>query len=90
MADQAAVTLSWSVYSALVLYLGFAFDFKNLRITSLVMFGVTIAKVFLVDLARLDEVVRVLVLIVLGGLLLLAGYIYVRKRQGAPKERDTD
>ncbi|MCH7904057.1 MAG: DUF2339 domain-containing protein [Armatimonadetes bacterium] len=90
MAEQAALTVSWSIYAALVLYLGFRFDFKNLRITSLVMFGVTIAKVFFVDLAKLDEIIRVLVLIVLGGLLLLAGYIYVRKRQGAPKERDAD
>ena len=80
MQHQAALTASWSVYAAAVLTLGFAWDFKNLRITSLIMFGVTIAKVFLVDLAELEDLVKVLVLLVLGLVILGGGYLYVRAR----------
>jgi LPXTG-motif cell wall-anchored protein len=61
-------------------------DVKPLRITSLALFGVTIGKVFLVDLAELEAYIRVFLLIAIGALLILGGYIYLRRREdmGAP------
>jgi hypothetical protein len=86
IAAQASITLSWSLYAGIVLALGFVYDARQLRICSLALFGVTLAKVFLVDLSALEAYVRVFLLIAVGGLLILFGYVYVRRRARQPEE----
>jgi hypothetical protein len=83
MAYQASITFSWSVYAGTLLALGFLLDVKHLRIVSLAIFGVTLFKVFLVDLSALEAYIRVFLLIAVGGLLILAGYVYIRLRRDA-------
>jgi uncharacterized membrane protein len=83
MESQGALTASWTLYAALILTLGFVLKEKPLRMTSFALFGVTIAKVFLIDLAELDDLIKVIVLVLLGFVLIAGGYIYVRLRQAA-------
>ncbi len=86
MESAASMSFAWSTYAGVLLKIGFVLDVKPLRITSLALFGVTIGKVFLVDLAELEAYIRVFLLIAIGALLILGGYIYLRRREdmGAP------
>jgi uncharacterized membrane protein len=83
METQPAVTLSWGLYGGLLIALGFLLEQKVLRIASFVAFAVTIVKIVTVDLSELDPMLKVLVLIVLGTIMILGGYIYVRRRNAA-------
>jgi uncharacterized membrane protein len=83
METQPAVTLSWGLYGGMLIALGFLLEQKVLRIASFVAFAVTIVKIVLVDLSELDPMLKVLVLIVLGSIMILGGYIYVRRRNAA-------
>ncbi len=79
MSDNAALTLGWTVYALALIAAGFLFDRKELRISSLVIFGGTVGKVLLVDLAAVDQAVRVGLLLLLGGGLIAGGYAYIRR-----------
>jgi len=52
----------------------------SIRYFAMVVFAVTTAKVFFVDLAELDRIYRVMSVIGLGILLLLTSWLYQRSR----------
>jgi hypothetical protein len=90
MRVSAAVTLAWSAYALILMSWGFARRFRLLRYWSLAVFGCTLVKVVLVDMAALDAALRVGVLMVLGVAMLGVGYWYVRNKgllnaDGGPK-----
>jgi uncharacterized membrane protein len=49
---------------------------KNLRITAIVFFGVTLAKLFLYDIADLNAIAKTIVLVLLGIILLITSFLY--------------
>ena len=59
-----------------LLAIGFARRIAPLRYLAIALFGVTIIKVFVVDLANLETVYRIVSFIVLGVLLLAASFLY--------------
>ncbi|HVK80152.1 MAG TPA: DUF2339 domain-containing protein, partial [Verrucomicrobiae bacterium] len=61
----------WAIFSAIVLWTGTATRNALLRWTGLALFLVTTAKVFLIDMARLDGVIRAASFLGLGGVLVL-------------------
>jgi len=75
-----AVSVVWGIYALAMLLGGLQFNYKALRITGLVLFVTTIAKVFLFDLADSDVLYRLVAFFILGIALLLAAYAYLRKR----------
>ena len=52
-----------------------------LRLTGLALFAVVAWKVFFVDLARLEQIYRIVAFIVLGLLALVGAYAYMRFQQ---------
>ena len=66
---QMALSVLWAVYATAVLAAGFRLRRARLRWTALGLYGVTVAKVFLLDMAGLDEVFRILAFLVLAVLL---------------------
>jgi hypothetical protein len=80
---SAAVTLAWTIYAVILVIVGFRFSMKTLRYLSFVVFGATLGKVMLLDLAALDPGIRVAVLMALGLAMIGGGYWYVRSRQVA-------
>jgi len=75
-----AVNVVWAGYAFAMLLGGLRFDRKALRLTGLLLFAVTLAKVFLVDLAGSDVLYRLVAFLALGAVLLAAAYAYLRKR----------
>jgi uncharacterized membrane protein len=51
------------------------------RFGAMALFGITVIKVFLVDLSRLDAGYRILSFLVLGGMLIVASFMYTRFRE---------
>ena len=76
-----AITLVWTGYSLATLLAGIAVRSANLRKLSLAFFGLTIGKVFLVDVWHLHATIRTFAFIALGGTLLLVSWLYRRYRQ---------
>jgi uncharacterized membrane protein len=68
---QTALSVAWTVYAATLLALGFRLRSLRLRWAALIVFGVTLFKVVLVDMAELPGLYRVLAFfalaLVMGG-----------------------
>ena len=78
LARQVTLSIAWAAYAVTLVAVGIARRYAPIRYLAIAMLTGTIAKVFLVDLARLDRVYRVLSVIGLGVLLILASYLYQR------------
>jgi len=70
------LSILWSVYSLLLVGLGIFQKKKHLRIFALVLFGITLAKLFLYDISNLSTISKTIVLIILGLLLLIISFLY--------------
>ncbi len=78
----------WMLYSLLLFAVGMVRSSVAPRYASIVLFGVTILKIFLSDLSFLDTPYRIASFMVLGLILLLVSFIYQRYRHvifGTPK-----
>jgi len=80
-----AVSVAWGCYGLGLLVGGLRFGRRSLRMTGLALFFVTVAKVFLVDLAGKDALYRLMGFGMLGGVLLLAAYAYLRNQDAFNK-----
>jgi uncharacterized membrane protein len=77
---QMSVSILWAVYATAILALGFRLRLAWLRWTALGLFVVTAVKVFLVDMAGLDQIYRIVAFFVLAIFLGLAAWAYQRIR----------
>jgi uncharacterized membrane protein len=72
------LSISWTVYSIVLLVIGIFKKSTYNRFLSIALFCVVIFKVFLIDTSNLDNLSRFYSFITLGFILLLAGYLYYR------------
>ncbi len=75
---NAAISIFWTLWAVLLITLGMVYRSALLRWSALVLFGVTIIKVFLFDLSVLKTIYRVVSFMVLGVILLAASFLYYR------------
>jgi uncharacterized membrane protein len=80
---QVLLSAFWSVTGLAALVYGLLRDERRFRLGGLALLGIAIVKVFLYDLASLDEIYRVLSFIALGLLLLASAFAYQRIRRTA-------
>lgn len=81
---QLGLTVLWTFYALGAMALGLRQASAKLRLAALALFGLTVAKVFMVDLAGLDAGYRILSFLLLGSVLILASFVYARSgRRGA-------
>lgn len=79
-AKQLSISVLWAIYSIALIVVGILKRYRTIRLFAMGLFGLTIVKVFFVDLASLEAGYKVLSFIVLGAILLLAAYLYQRFR----------
>lgn len=88
LARQLSLSIAWAAYGVMLVAAGLRWGYAPVRYLAIGLFAITIGKVFLVDLARLDRVYRMLSVVGLGLLLLMASFLYQRLRAqqetGAP------
>jgi uncharacterized membrane protein len=80
LARQLALSIVWAVYAVALVAIGIWRDYRPVRYLAIIIFAFTIVKVFVVDIATLDRVYKMLSVMVLGILLLVASYLYQRLR----------
>jgi uncharacterized membrane protein len=79
-ARNMGLSILWTLYGFAAMGLGIRRDVAALRFGGLALFALTVAKVFLVDLAGRAAVFRILSFLVLGAVLMLASFLYTRYR----------
>jgi uncharacterized membrane protein len=72
------LTVSWSVAALLIFLAGFAMRERIYRLGGMAILVWAIGRVFAVDVWQLDTLFRILSFLVLGGVLLLLGFLYNR------------
>jgi uncharacterized membrane protein len=73
---QAYVSVAWGVYALILLVVGLRKDWHQLRLAALATLFLVVAKLFLVDLAQLEAIWRVLLFMGFGGLFLVMSYYF--------------
>jgi uncharacterized membrane protein len=72
--------VTWAAYATGAIVAGIRRRYAPARYFAMVVFALTIAKVFLVDMAELERVYRIVSIIGLGVMLLATSYMYERFR----------
>ncbi len=83
------LSIWWGVYALILVGLGIYHHRKYLRISSIGLFGVTLAKVFLYDIADLDTISKTAVFISLGVLMLIVAFLYNKFKSVIFETRET-
>lgn len=78
--QQLSLSVIWTVYSGVLLTIGILKRQVLLRVMALILLGLTILKVFFVDLSALDKIYRIISFTVLGIILLAVSFLYQRFR----------
>jgi uncharacterized membrane protein len=73
---QMALSVVWAIYAAVLAAIGFIRRSSATRWASLSLFALTVVKAMLIDMARLQQLYRIIVFFVLGVLLLLVTWGY--------------
>jgi uncharacterized membrane protein len=77
---QLLLSVGWLVYSIILMALGIWKRSRIVRIEAIVLFGVSILKIFIYDLSFLDTLYRTFSFVGLGVILLAVSYLYQRYR----------
>ncbi|MCQ8129014.1 DUF2339 domain-containing protein [Methylomonas rivi] len=75
------VSILWSAFALTLVFLGIKRQIAMFRLVGLGLFALVAWKVFFIDLARLEQLYRILAFIVLGMLALGGAFFYMRYQQ---------
>ncbi len=76
LVGQMMLSATWGAYAAGMTAVGIKRRYAPIRYLALVVFGITVLKVFTVDFSQLDSVYRIVSSLALGLLLVGASYLY--------------
>ena len=82
-ASSLALSAIWTILASIFIGVGMLRAFPPLRFLAMALFGLTVLKVFLVDLSSLGGIYRILGFIGVGLVLLAVSFLYQRGRRGA-------
>ncbi len=77
---QLSLSVIWALYASLLTSIGIFYRIRSARIVGILLLGITVLKLFLLDLSTLKPLFRIVSFIVLGLLLLAVSYGYNRFR----------
>jgi uncharacterized membrane protein len=87
------LSILWGAYALMLIVLGLKKDEKYLRVMAIVLFSVTLIKLFLYDMADMSTISKTIVMIILGALLLVASFLYnkvKKKTDDETKDKDSN
>jgi hypothetical protein len=70
------LSILWGIYALWLISLGIWKQKKHLRIGAIVLFGLTLVKLFVYDISHLDTISKTIVFVSLGVLLLIISFLY--------------
>jgi len=74
------ISILWTLFALSFVLLGIWKDCVELRLAGLILFAIVAGKVFLVDLAHLEQIYRIIAFLVLGVLVLAGALLYLKYR----------
>ena len=77
---QLALTVFWTLFAIGLMWLGFRLGRSRLRWFSMVLFGITVLKLFVVDMANVQQIYRIVAFFILAMVLGLVARTYQRFR----------
>jgi uncharacterized membrane protein len=78
---KAGLSITWGICAFIIMWLGMKFNNKTLRIISLTLILVTLAKLFLSDIRNIPVGGKIAAFILLGVLLLIISFMYQRLKK---------
>jgi uncharacterized membrane protein len=81
LAEQLTLSVTWAFYAVVLIALGIRRRYAPARYFAIALFGLTVAKVLMNDIAGLDRFYRMLTVLAVGVLLLVASYLYQRRNE---------
>ena len=70
------LSILWGIYALFMIVLGIWKKKRYLRITAIVLFGITLLKLFLYDVSHLGTIAKTVLFLSLGILLLIISFLY--------------
>ena len=81
--SQVGLSVLWTLYAAAAMAWGFIRSAPVVRYAALGLFGLTIVKVFVVDLSTISTLYRIVSFLILGLVLLAVSFLYQRLRSAS-------
>jgi hypothetical protein len=78
---KAGLSILWSICSFVFMWLGMQYSIRSLRIISLTLFTITLAKLFVYDIKNIPPGGKIAAFILLGCLLLVVSFMYQRLKK---------
>ena len=75
------ISAGWAAYSIVLVIVGIAWRIRPIRLMAITVFGLTILKVFLLDLREMDKIYRIIASMGLGTILLAVSLMYQKYRR---------
>jgi hypothetical protein len=72
------LSILWSIYALVLIIMGISKQLKHLRVIAIIMFSITLVKLFLYDTDGLGTIGKTVVFVTVGILLLIVSYLYNR------------
>lgn len=76
LVHRVGYSIMWALYALGLIFLGFRKQSKLLRVAGIILFGLTLVKIFLVDLIDISTESRIFLFVAVGILLLVTSYLY--------------
>jgi hypothetical protein len=70
------LSILWGIYALLLIIMGISKKKKHLRIAAIVLFAITLIKLFFYDIAQMQTIAKTIVFVSLGILLLIISFLY--------------
>jgi uncharacterized membrane protein len=83
VARQMMLSASWVMYAALLVLVGMRTKYAPIRYFAMALFGVSLLKIFLIDVATVGGIYRVIGFLVVGVVLVLVSFLYQRANVSA-------
>jgi uncharacterized membrane protein len=74
-------SILWTLFATATLYIGMRYKLKDLRMISLAIFGIMLAKFFVMDFRTISMFAKVMSLLFLGGIMLAVSFMYTQVKK---------
>jgi uncharacterized membrane protein len=83
------LSILWGCYALLLISLGLWKKKKHLRVGAIILFAITLVKLFAYDISSLDTISKTIVFVSLGALLLIISFLYNKYKHLVTTENET-
>ena len=81
-----SLSILWGCYALLLIVFGLSRDIRHIRLAGIVLFAVTLLKLFAYDMEDMSTILKTIVMVILGALLLIASFIYNKYKRPTGNE----